>query len=319
MVLTEKLNPQDILRAVQLLKQGHVVAFPTETVYGLGAPIFDPDAVAAIFELKRRPSDNPLIAHIATLDQIHEIAIDIPPLFFVLAQAFFPGPLTLILKKHPAVPSIVSGGMDTIAVRMPQDPIARRLIAEVGQPLVAPSANLSGKPSATHCEHVLEDFMGSLKAVIDGGPTELGIESTVVSLLQDPPQLLRPGSITKEQIEDVIGYLIEQADSHVKEGPVTSPGMKYRHYAPLTPLKLFRTENDLREYLANHPQECPMVLTRYTSFDLVKGDHYCLSAKQLYALLRLADVRCYSIILILGDESLLKDPALTNRLLRASQ
>ena len=206
--------------------------------------------------------------------------------------------------------------MDTIAVRMPKDAIARRLIAEVGQPLVAPSANLSGRPSATSCEHVLEDFTGTLKAVIDGGSTELGIESTVLSLLQHPPQLMRPGSITQAQIEKVLGYTIQEAG---KEGPIVSPGMKYRHYAPLTPIRMFTSEEELRHYLTIYADDKPMVLTRHDSFDLVTGDHFPLSAKQLYALLRLADARCYSIILILGDESLLKDPALKNRLLRASQ
>jgi len=313
MLSTERLSPEQMERATHLLKKGLVVAFPTETVYGLGAPIFNPSALAEIFRLKGRPADNPLIVHISDISQIEKIAIDIPDLFYSLAKAFFPGPCTVVLKKHPSVPAIVSGGMDTIAVRMPSDPIARALIAAVGEPLAAPSANLSGKPSATTCDHVLEDFAGKIAAVLDGGRTELGIESTVISLLHNPPLFLRPGTITKAHLEEVMGCsMIEAGHSEEK---VLSPGMKYRHYCPRTPIGLFHSREELLSAAAREAR--PMLLTRYADFPVEKGEHFTLTAKELYAHLRYADVRGYSCILVLCDEILLSDHALKNRLFRA--
>jgi L-threonylcarbamoyladenylate synthase len=221
-------------KAVELLKQGELVAFPTETVYGLGASLFLPDAIAKIFAAKGRPSDNPLIVHISHLDQLSTLATQIPEEFYLLATQFWPGPLTIVLKRHPAVPDIVSAGLNTVAVRMPAHPIARALIEAAG-PLVAPSANLSGKPSATTAEHVREDF-GDNVHIIDGGPTSLGLESTVISL--DPLILLRPGSITKEALEACLKKPIRDK----QEGDtVTSPGMKYRHYAPKAKVILVTT------------------------------------------------------------------------------
>ncbi len=219
---TQCLGPDDIARAALLLKEGHLVAFPTETVYGLGAPIFQREAVAQIFVAKGRPADNPLIAHVSCLSQILEIASEIPPFFDQLTRAFFPGPLTLILKRHPQVPAIVSGGLGTIAVRMPDHPLAQALITAVGQPLVAPSANLSGRPSSTEACHVLHDFSGRIAAVIDGGKTEHGMESTVVSLLGEKPILLRPGALSLEEIEAVLGQKILVGNSQAQG----SPGMK---------------------------------------------------------------------------------------------
>lgn len=301
----------DVERAAQWIREGEVVAFPTETVYGLGAAVFNSAALAKIFALKKRPPDNPLIVHIAALAQIDEIATAIPPIFYSLARAFFPGPLTVILKRHPRVPAIVSGGMESIAVRMPSHPIALALIAAVGEPLAAPSANLSGKPSPTQCEHVLEDFAGKIPAVIDGGQTEFGIESTVISLLSDPPILYRPGSITKQQIEEAIGISILEA-GETKQ--VLSPGMKYRHYCPVTPLILCASEEKLRAVVQREKR--PMVLTRHKQF--WAGEHFTLSASELYRLLRFADAEGYSAICVLCDEELLRDAALKNRLFRAA-
>lgn len=314
MVNTICLSCDEIERAAELVKKGHVIAFPTETVYGLGAPIFNPQAIAQIFTLKGRPSDNPLIVHISDLSQVKQIAIDIPSSFYTLAHRFFPGPCTVVLKKHPRVPSIVSAGMDTIAIRMPDHAIARALITSVGEPLAAPSANLSGKPSATRLEHVLEDFQGHIAAVIDGGQTQLGIESTVISLLHEPPILLRPGAVTRELLEETFGYSIIEAGSYAPEKAI-SPGMKYRHYAPSTPIRVFRSFDAFLE--AAKTEERPMLLTRYSLFSPPRGDHFQLSAKELYALFRYADVQKYSSILILGDEVLLSDCALKNRLLKA--
>jgi len=311
---TEILGYDEIDRAVHFLKSGHVVAFPTETVYGLGAPIFSPDTVAQIFSLKGRPPDNPLIVHISDLSQIEKIAIDVPEAFYAVADAFFPGPCTVVLKRHPNVPSILSGGMDSIAVRMPSNPIARSLIAAMNEPLAAPSANLSGRPSPTTCAHVLEDFSGKIAAVIDGGKSEFGIESTVISLLQDPPMLLRPGTITKAHLEEVLGTPIVEAGAHDSEKAL-SPGMKYRHYCPRTPIRVFQREEEI--LFAATSEERPMLLTRHAVFPVMHGDHFSLSAQELYALLRYADARAYSCILILCDEVLLSDYALKNRLFRA--
>jgi L-threonylcarbamoyladenylate synthase len=306
-MITERV---DVERAARWIREGEVVAFPTETVYGLGAAVFNPAALAKIFALKNRPPDNPLIVHIAALAQVEEIATAIPPIFYSVARAFFPGPLTVILRRHPRVPAIVSGGLDSIAVRMPSDPIALALIAAVGEPVAAPSANLSGKPSPTQCEHVLEDFMGKIPAVIDRGKTRFGIESTVISLLSDPPVLFRPGSITKREIEEAIGISILET-GETKQ--VLSPGMKYRHYCPATRLILCASEEELRAVIQQEKR--PMVLTRHRHFC---GEHFTLSASELYRLLRLADAEGYSAICVLCDEELLRDAALKNRLFRAA-
>lgn len=317
-VRTERLRFNELERAAELIKEGFLVAFPTETVYGLGAALFKADAIASIFTVKKRPQDNPLIVHISALEQVNEIAIEIPDSFYLLAQSFFPGPLTVVLKRHLRVPSIVSAGLHSIALRMPSHPIASKLISLVEQPLVAPSANLSGKPSSTQASHVLEDLDGKIAAVIEGGKTDFGIESTVISLLEEVPTLLRPGAITKDQIEQVLGQ-------HVKlppkgDGPVLSPGMKYRHYSPEVPIKLFNTFEAIKKHLRDHPNPLPrMALSFHPLPEPLKGiDDFRLSAKEFYSLLRFADQRKYLEVLILCDEKLQTQTALMNRLLRAA-
>jgi L-threonylcarbamoyladenylate synthase len=295
--MTKVLN--DVAAAAVLLKQGKVVAFPTETVYGLGACIFNEAAIKHIFTLKNRPADNPLIAHISSLDQLSLIAVDVPQKFYQLAEIFFPGPLTLILKKSSNVPFIATAGQDSIAVRMPNHPLAQALIAQTG-PLVAPSANLSGKPSATTIAHVLQDFEGRLEAALDGGPASIGIESTVLSLY-DKPVLLRPGSITTAQIEEVLGEKIEVASKLTK---IRSPGMKYRHYAPIADLKLVYSFEELEKNL--DPLKKQLILDE-------------LTVKNLYASLRYADTHNYEQIIVLCDAPILSDAALMNRLLHATQ
>jgi L-threonylcarbamoyladenylate synthase len=310
--MAKVLSADEVECAAHLMKQGKLVAFPTETVYGLGAPIFHPEAVASIFKVKGRPADNPLIAHIACVEQVECIAVDIPDPFYVLANAFFPGPLTVVLKRHAKVPAIVSAGLDSIALRMPSHPIALKLIALVGEPLVAPSANLSGKPSATQAGHVLEDFDGQIAAVIDGGKTQFGIESTVISLLDKTPVLLRPGSIAKEQIEEVL-------KTHVSTqpvGPIRSPGMKYRHYAPKAPIRLFDTFDALKKYILAQPAQ-RMVLSMRPLPE--KWDNsYVLSACEFYSLLRFSDQEQMQEIVVLCDEELRSQTALMNRLLHSS-
>lgn len=203
---TQIFSEKQILEAAALLKKGEIVAFPTETVYGLGASLFDLCAIEKIYVAKGRPKVKPLTAHIATLSQVKEIAIDIPDAFYLLANAFFPGPLTIILKKHPHVPNCATAGSNTIGIRFPDHPIAQHLIQEVGSPLVAPSANLSGCLSPVTADEVLRDLNGKIAAVVDGGICPLGIPSTIVDLVSfEYPVILRIGQITSKDLEGVIG------------------------------------------------------------------------------------------------------------------
>lgn len=307
-----RLGSSDIETAANLLKRGEIVAFPTETVYGLGACISHTDALRKIFAAKGRPLDNPLIVHIADIAQLSSIAIDIPDSIPHLAKAFWPGPMTLVLKRHPDVPSIVSAGLPTIAVRLPSHPIARELIRAAGEPIAAPSANLSGKPSSTQARHVLDDFEGKIAAVLDGGAATLGIESTVLSLYNpSDPVILRPGEITKEQLEWVLGAPIRHRQT---EDQASSPGMKYRHYAPAAPVKLFTSQPDLLKHL-DKKGKWVLLSRERMSLDI---DYLPLSSKDLFASLRTADTDGYEEILIYCDEETLRHEGLMNRILKAS-
>ncbi len=224
--------------AADILREGGLVAFPTETVYGLGAAVFNTDALNCLFRAKKRPSDNPLIVHIHDFSQLASLAADIPPAAGVLARAFWPGPLTIVVKRAPAVPDAVSAGLETVAVRMPAHPLALELIRTTGVPLVAPSANISGRPSPTEAAHVIEDLAGRIDAVIDDGQCLLGIESTVLDLTAPEPTLLRPGGVDLEKIEECLGCPVVK-DASNNDAPSPSPGMKYRHYSPGARLILF--------------------------------------------------------------------------------
>ncbi len=229
------IQTSEIERAAGLIKAGEVVAMPTETVYGLAANAFDPAAVRKIFAAKGRPQDNPLIVHIAEVEDLYALAADVPEAALELFRTFAPGPLTVILPKKDTVPDEVSAGLPTVAVRMPSHPVARALIRAAGVPLAAPSANLSGFPSPTNAEDVLDDMTGRVACILDGGPCGFGIESTVVTLASTPPRLLRPGVVTVEDLERVLGHVdVDEAVlSPLKAGKqAASPGMKYRHYAP---------------------------------------------------------------------------------------
>ncbi len=236
-----------INEAGELLKQGGLVAFPTETVYGLGADALQEEAARRTYEAKGRPSDNPLIIHIADYEDLREIAVNIPPETDMLAAHFWPGPLTMIFEKSEAVPYETTGGLDTVAVRMPEDPVAQALIRAAGGFVSAPSANTSGRPSPTEAEHVLEDLGGKIDMILDGGAVDIGLESTILDMTVIPPMILRPGAITMDMIEEVIGPVrmdesLISADS--AQAP-KAPGMKYRHYAPNA--ELIIVEGDLRE------------------------------------------------------------------------
>ena len=224
-----------VKKAAGLLKKGEVVAIPTETVYGLAANAFDEKAVEKIFAAKGRPSDNPLIVHISELSQWAELVESIPENALALARAFWPGPLTIILKKSSLIPLRTSGGLDTVGVRMPLHPTARAIISAAGVPLAAPSANNSGKPSTTTAEHCLHDLDGKIPLIIDSGECSVGVESTVVTLVPKVPRVLRPGGISPEMLADVLGE-VEVDDavlSKLADGAVAaSPGMKYKHYSP---------------------------------------------------------------------------------------
>ena len=225
---------EDLIQAAKLLSDGKTVIFPTETVYGLGANALDENAAEKIFSAKGRPSDNPLIVHISNMDSLGDLVAEVPDIAKKLIDKFWPGPLTLIFKKSDKVPKTVTGGLDTVAVRMPSHSTAKRLLEYAKIPIAAPSANLSGKPSPTIIEHVKEDMDGRVDGIIDGGDCQVGVESTVLDISCETPKLFRPGGVTAEEIEDVIGKKIDIVTS-VKEGETPkSPGLKYRHYAPQT-------------------------------------------------------------------------------------
>ena len=231
----------DIQKAGDLLRAGQVVGIPTETVYGLAANALDEAAVAKIFAAKGRPQDNPLIIHISALEQLEDLAEEISPAVWQMAEQFWPGPLTMVIKKKDIVPDRTSAGLDTVGIRMPSHPVARAIIDAAGVPLAAPSANTSGKPSPTTARDVLDDMNGKIPAIVDGGACTVGVESTVVDMTGEFPQILRPGAITEEMIREAMGAV--STDRATLEGlsddaKVRSPGMKYRHYAPKAPVIL---------------------------------------------------------------------------------
>lgn len=228
-------DPKTPAIAAEIIRNGGLVAIPTETVYGLGANGLDEDAVAKIFQVKGRPQDNPLILHICGAEQIALFCHDVPDVAYTLAEKFWPGPLTMVLPARDLVPRRTTAGLATVAVRCPENDVTREIIRLAGVPVAAPSANLSGKPSTTTAAHVLHDHDGKIEAVVDGGPSRVGLESTIVDLTGDRPRLLRPGGVTPEQLVEVLGDLV--VDKAVtaqidKDAVVKAPGMKYRHYAP---------------------------------------------------------------------------------------
>lgn len=234
-------EPALIARAAEVLRAGELVSFPTETVYGLGANALDPAAVDRIFEVKQRPSYDPVIVHIASLAQLAEVARDVPALAYALAEEFWPGPLTLVLKKHPAVAPNVSTGLDTVAVRMPNHRIPLALVETSGLPVAAPSANLFTRPSPTSARHVLEDLNGRVDILLDGGACPIGLESTVLDLTAATPTILRPGGLATEVLQARLTAL-ESAERYVTmegEQPLAAPGMLAKHYSPKAKLLLF--------------------------------------------------------------------------------
>jgi len=244
-------TPENIKKAAEIIKQGGLVAFPTETVYGLGANALDATASSKIYSAKGRPSDNPLIVHIAYPAEAEKYCFT-SPLFYKLAERFMPGPLTVIMPKKSIIPDTTTGGLDTVAIRVPSNAVAHMLIEMSGVPVAAPSANISGKPSPTTFEHIVNDLNGKVDLMIDGGACSIGLESTVVKIEDDMVMILRPGAITPEMLSDVCRTEIGFSVTKEFQGKAESPGMKYRHYAPDAKLILLDGDDKaVYEYLAD--------------------------------------------------------------------
>jgi len=249
----ESPQPDRIAAAAAVLRAGGLVAFPTETVYGLGADAFDAAAVARVFAAKGRPADDPIIVHVSGIDDLAGIAASIPPVAVRLAAAFWPGPLTIVVPRGPRVPDVVTAGLDSVAVRAPSHPVARALLAAAGTPIAAPSANPFGRTSPTTAAHVLADLGDRIDVVLDGGPAPVGVESTVVDCRADPPRVLRPGGVTLEALRRVVPGILSGNSETAQGGEAAagaspslarSPGMTPRHYAPRAPLVLVEGPDD---------------------------------------------------------------------------
>ncbi len=318
-------------KAVELLRAEQVVGMPTETVYGLAGNAYSELAAERIFEAKGRPGDNPLIVHICDFSQLYDLVENVTDDAKKLAQAFWPGPLTMILPKSAQIPKKVTGGLDTVAVRYPSHPVAQKLIRLAGFPLAAPSANRSGKPSPTTAGHVFEDLNGRIELVIDGGASEEGVESTVITLAEDAPRLLRPGNITIGQLRSVLGEVIvdDAVKNPVKEGAkVSSPGMKYKHYSPEAEITLVKSNyDDFCRYVNSFTENGVYAMVFGDEGEGLnvpficygKGDDYKALSQDLFNSLRELDkfgaskcfVRC-------PDDSNEDNLAVLNRLLRAA-
>lgn len=298
-----KNSPENINIVAEILRNGGLVGIPTETVYGLAADALNGNAVAKIFEAKGRPMDNPLIVHISDFDEINKynLVSEIPESAKTLAKHFWPGPLTMIMKKSHIIPDEVSAGLDTVAIRFPSHPLAKEIIKCAGTPLAAPSANLSGSPSPTTASHVMDDMNGRIDAVFDGGMCEVGLESTVITLVTDIPRVLRPGGVTVEQLRQVLGK-VDVDDAVLNElkdsEKASSPGMKYKHYAPKANVVLLKcSDNEYIEYVNSKANddvaalccEEDIHLLNVKTFSLGKRNDYNSHAQKLFDELRKID------------------------------
>ncbi|MNX38491.1 Threonylcarbamoyl-AMP synthase [compost metagenome] len=314
-------DPAALAAAAAILRRGGLVAVPTETVYGLGANALDADAASRIFEAKDRPADNPLIVHVDSLEMARSLVADWSEEAERLAHAFWPGPLTLVLPKASRVPDLVTAGLPAVALRMPAHPVALALIREAGLPIAAPSANRSGRPSPTDAAHVLADMDGRIDMILDGGPAAVGIESTVLSLLSDPPMVLRPGGVSLDQLREIdprIGY----GADHGK----VSPGTRYRHYAPKAPVtRIAGREAIAAEARRLHAEGQALGVLTHESLELEAGievvtipaepDGY---AAEFYRALRTLDTHGLDRILLLDPPTGGRWEAVRDRVVRAS-
>lgn len=322
-------NEEKYKKAVDILRNGGVVAFPTETVYGLGALATDERAVQRIFEAKGRPSDNPLIVHIGNQEDVAKYATGVTELGEQLMAAFWPGPLTLVFDKIPAViaPN-VTPGVETVGIRMPDHPIALELLRALGGPLAAPSANRSGKPSPTEAAHVYEDLKGLIPLILDAGQTGVGVESTVLDMTTSPPTILRPGGITREMIEQVIGP-VRAGDGEANDKAPRSPGMKYMHYAPEAPLFVMTSDvaKICEAVITLHGEGKSVAIIGPDELDIPDADWYFAVGPQnnneamaahLYRALRQCDMTAADIILAIETDLTGVGAAVMNRLTKAA-
>ncbi len=327
---TKFFGKNQIADAAKILKSGGIVAIPTETVYGLAASAYNIKAIENIFKAKGRPLDNPLIVHISSPEEIYGVVSEFSEPAKKLTKKFWPGPLTVILPKNKDIPLEVTGGMDSVAVRCPANVIAQKVISMAGVPLVAPSANISGKPSPTKFEHVVADLNGKIDAVIDGGDCEIGLESTVVSFISNVPKILRPGRVSAEEIKKIIGEV--EVDKFVyekfqKDQKVLSPGMKYKHYSPQTPVTVVTGSSEKYAEFVNSnmgqnvaalcfDEDIPFVKVPYISYGSISAtsDQAC----NLFGALRKCDElnssKIYAHYVKCDEMSL----AIYNRLIRAA-
>ena len=321
------LSESDLMMAAELIRKGEVIGIPTETVYGLGADALSETAVRKIFEAKGRPADNPLIVHISRLSMLDELCDDIPETAYSLAEAFWPGPLTMVLKKKPCIPDVTSGGLDTVGIRMPASEFTRRLIDEASTPIAAPSANISGYPSPTTARHVCRDMQGRIRAVVDGGECRVGVESTVIAFdNEETVRILRPGFITAEDLAPYVSKVI--IDPAITEGvkddeTVRSPGMKYKHYSPKADIIMVtgreftkfarQLDRDDKTFIVAFDGECEGLsnVIRYGSNDKER-------ARNIFSVLRMLDDIGAAKVYVHSPEKEGIGLAVYNRLIRAA-
>lgn len=326
MTKLKKANDQEAIKeAARIIKEGGLVAFPTETVYGLGADALNYEACKAIFKAKGRPSDNPLIVHIADTESLSDIAQPPDSKSVKLMEKFWPGPLTLIFTKKPNISDIISGGLDTVAVRMPDNETALSLIREAQTPIAAPSANLSGSPSPTRAEHVKIDLEGKIDMILDGGCSVVGLESTIVDLSGNIPTLLRPGAITLEMLEGILGPVAVHPEIVPDNtDPPRAPGMKYKHYAPKAKITVITAKRKARiaKYIRQKAEEIDAncaILSHKQDLDKYKGlKAYSLEPETLFATLRQMDIDGIEQVFVHALEEKGINRAVMNRLRKAS-
>lgn len=329
----KNIDKDEIKKQAEILKRGNTVIFPTETVYGLGANALDENAVSKIYEAKGRPSDNPLIVHIYDKKQVNDLAHDINENAKIIMDKFWPGPITIILKKKDIVPMRTSGGLNTVAIRMPSNPIAKALLEEVKLPIAAPSANISGRPSPTRGKHVYEEMNNRVDGIILGGDSTFGLESTVLDLTNDIPTILRPGSITKEDLEGAIGQVnidpaLEKKEDNIK---AKAPGMKYKHYSPNADVYIVSGDinnvvekvNEMSDNNAKEGLKCAVMCLdenkdKYKCNTIVLGRSLEEVASNLFNALITADEQEYDIVYTEEFSNCGVGRAIMNRLLKSA-